>query len=80
MSLRPLAGWDCGLESCRGHGRFSVLSVVCCPVEGSATGRLLVQRSPADCYVSECDREVSVIRMPWSTRGCCEMGGGTTFK
>jgi hypothetical protein len=31
-----------------------LLSVVCCQVELSATGRSLVQRSPTDCGVSEC--------------------------
>ena len=29
---------DCGFESRRGHGRLSVMSVVCCQVEVSATG------------------------------------------
>jgi hypothetical protein len=31
-----------------------VVSVVCCMVEVSATGRSLVQRSPTDCGVSLC--------------------------
>jgi hypothetical protein len=31
-------------------------SVVCCQVEVSATGRSLVQRSPTDCGVFECDQ------------------------
>ena len=35
---------------------FSVLNVACCQVEVSATGRSLVQRSPTDCGVSECDQ------------------------
>jgi hypothetical protein len=35
------------------------VSVVCCQVEVSATGWSLVQRSPTDCGVSECDREPS---------------------
>jgi hypothetical protein len=35
------------------------LSVVCCQVEVSATGWSLVQRSPTDCGVSECDCEAS---------------------
>jgi len=34
-----------------------VVSVVCCQVEVSATGRAIVQRSPTDCGASECDRE-----------------------
>jgi len=33
VGLRPLACWDCGLESHRGHGFFSVVSVVFCQVE-----------------------------------------------
>jgi hypothetical protein len=36
---------------------LSVVSVVCCQVEVSATGRSLVQRIPTECVVSECDRE-----------------------
>ena len=59
MGLRPLAYWDCGFESRRGHGCLSLVSVVCCQVEVSATGWSLVQRSPTDCGVSECVREAS---------------------
>jgi len=36
---------------------MSVVSVVCCQVEVSATGRSLVQRSPTECGVSECDSD-----------------------
>jgi hypothetical protein len=43
-----------------GHGCLSVVSVVCCQVEVSATGWSLVQRSPTECGVSKvCDREAS---------------------
>ena len=35
---------------------FSLLNVVCCQIGVSATGRSLVQRSPTDCGVSECDQ------------------------
>jgi hypothetical protein len=38
----------------RGHGCLSVVSVVCCQVEVSATGWSLVQRSPTECGVSKC--------------------------
>jgi hypothetical protein len=31
-------------------------TVVCCHVEGTITGRSLVQRIPTECGVSECDR------------------------
>jgi hypothetical protein len=46
-------------KSHRGHGCLSLLSVVCSQVEVSATGWSLVQRSPTECGVSECDREAS---------------------
>jgi hypothetical protein len=36
---------------------FSLLRVVFFQVEGSAAGRSLVQRSPTECGVSECDFE-----------------------
>jgi len=39
------------------------------------SSRGLIQRSPIDCGVPECDREASIMR-PCSTRGCCAMGGG----
>jgi len=47
-----------------------VVSVMCCQVGISATGRLLVQRSPTGCGVSECNREASTMRRPWPIRGC----------
>ena len=43
-----------GFESHRGHGCLSVVSVMCCQVEVSATGWSLVQRSPNDCGASLC--------------------------
>jgi hypothetical protein len=47
-----------------GHGGWSVVSVVCCQVEVSASGRSLVQRSPTECGVSECDHISSTVRRP----------------
>ena len=44
----------CGFESRRGHGYLSLVSVVCCQVEVSATSWSLVQRSPTDCGASLC--------------------------
>jgi len=44
------------------YGYLYVVSVVCCQIEGSATGRSLVQRSPTECGVSECDLETSTMR------------------
>jgi hypothetical protein len=39
---------------------MSLVSVVCCQVEVSATSWSLVQRSPTECGVSKvCDRETS---------------------
>jgi len=45
--------------------------VVCCQVEFFASGWSLVQRSPTDCVVPDSDRNVSIMRRPWPTRGCC---------
>ena len=53
-SRRPLACWDLEFESHRRHGYLSVVSVVCCQVEVSATSWSLVQRSPTDCAASLC--------------------------
>jgi len=52
VGLRPMACWDRGFKSHRGHGYLSVVSVVCCQVEVSATSWSLVQRSPTDCAAS----------------------------
>jgi len=38
------------------------VNVVCCQVEVSALDLSLVQRSPIECGVSECDREYSIMR------------------
>ena len=58
VGLHSLVCWDHGFESHRGHGRLSVVCVVCCQVEVSATGWSLVQRSLTDCVVSVvCDQE-----------------------
>ena len=46
------------------------VSCECCNVEVSATGWSLVQRSPTDCGMSECDRESSIKWRPWPTGGC----------
>jgi len=52
----PVAYWDCGFESRRGHGCLCPASVVCCVVklEVSATVRCLAQRSPTECGVCVC--------------------------
>ena len=51
---QALTCWDRGFESHRGHGYLSVVSVVCCQVEVSATNWSLVQRCPTDCDASLC--------------------------
>ena len=52
-----------------GHRCLSLVGVVCCQVEVSASGWSLVERSPTECGVSECDREVSTVRRLWPTGG-----------
>ena len=83
MAARSKA-WVCGrsLAGIRGSNfagacmSVCLLSGVCCEVEVSATGRSLVQRSPTESVVSECDREASKMRRLWPTGGgdCCAMG------
>ena len=66
MAARSKA-WVCGcslaraagFESSREHGCLAFLNAVCCQIEVSETGRSLVQGSPTECGVSECDREIS---------------------
>jgi hypothetical protein len=50
----PRGRWDCGFESHREHGCLSVVSVVCCQVEVSATSWSHFQRSPTDRGASSC--------------------------
>jgi hypothetical protein len=52
---------------------LSVVNVVFCDAEVSASGSALVQTSPTVCGVSECDGEASIVRRPWPTGGCCVM-------
>jgi len=76
----PVAGrskaWACGrsLAGIAGSnsvgwlGYLSLVSVVCCLVEVSASCWSLVQRIPAECGVSETNREAWALRGPWPTR------------
>jgi len=41
---------------------MSVLNFACYQVEVSATARSIVERSPTECGVSECDLEISPMR------------------
>jgi len=65
--------WVCGRSPAgiAEHRCLSLLSVVCRQIGVSTTGRSLVQRNPAECCVSECDREASIMRRHWSIMGCC---------
>jgi hypothetical protein len=65
----PLTCWNYEFESHHRHKCLSLLSVVCCQVEVSTTGRSLVQRSPSECNVSEGEHTASKMRRPWHTRG-----------
>jgi len=83
---RAVQGWvcgrsiaECGFESRRGHGFSCVAFIVCSQVEVSASGWSLVQRSPTECGVSECDREASLMRRPWPARGLLRHGKKDTF-
>jgi hypothetical protein len=52
------------------------VSCECCVLSGIGLCDELITRpeSPTECGVPECDREVSIMRRPWPTRGCCTMG------
>jgi hypothetical protein len=34
----------------------------------------LIERSPTECGVTNCDRETLIMRKPWPTRCSCAMG------
>jgi hypothetical protein len=78
LGLLLLTCWDCRFKSCHGHRCLSLVSVVCCKVEVSASGCSLVQKIPTKCSASECVREAAIMRRLWPTRGCCAMEGGET--
>jgi hypothetical protein len=51
------------------------MSVCCesCQIEVSASDWSLIQRSPTEWCVSECDLKASIMRRPLPTRGCWAM-------
>jgi hypothetical protein len=71
VGLQPLTCCDCGFEFRRGHGCLSVVSVGNCQVEVSVSVWSLVQRSPIEYGVSECDREASIMKRTWPNGSCC---------
>ena len=50
----------------------SLEGVMCCRVESWP----LVQRNLTESGVSECDQEALTVLKPWTTKGCCDKGGG----
>jgi hypothetical protein len=72
--LKPHAFWNCVFETYRWRGCLFLVSVYC-HVKVSSSGRSLVQRSPTECDLYECDREASIMRSPWPTRGLSHLGG-----
>jgi hypothetical protein len=60
-----------GVRIPRGRGCLSLVSVVCCQVEVSASGWSLIQRSPTECGVYNWVWPWSIDkRRPWPNRGC----------
>ena len=57
-----LLGWRVRIPPVTG---MSVVSVVCCQVEVSASGSSFIERSSADRCVIVCDLETSIMRRPW---------------
>jgi hypothetical protein len=49
---------------------LNVKSVVCYQVQVSVTGRSVIQRSPTEYGVSECNRKALKMRAPWSYGDC----------
>jgi len=56
VGLWPPDFWNCRFEFRWQYGCQSLVSVVYCQVEDSATGRSLVQGSSTERGVSECDQ------------------------
>ena len=50
-------------------GAIDVCLVCVAHVQDTATGRSLVQRSPTECGVIECDQQASITRVHWPTGG-----------
>jgi hypothetical protein len=62
-----------------GEWRSVFVIVVCWQVEVSASGWLLVQRSPTGCGVSECNRKAPIMRRSWPIRESCAIGKKMSF-
>jgi hypothetical protein len=62
--------WVCGRAGIVGSNLALDMDIrlLCVLSEVSASGRSLVQRSPTQCDVSECDREASTVKRPGPVR------------
>ena len=84
LAARPKA-WVCGhthsgTAGSNPYWKMDVLSFLTyCEVEVCSSGWSLVQRSPTECGVSECERGTSIIRTACSTGGCWSMGAGEVW-
>jgi hypothetical protein len=56
----------------RWHGCLCLVNIVCCQVDISATGRLLVRWSRTEWSVAECELETPTTRGPGAEWGCCD--------
>jgi hypothetical protein len=81
VCLRPLACWNFGFESRRGHECLSFVIVVLSDRGGGGLGDGSITRPEEfyDFYVSECDLETSIRRSTNLTLGCCAMQKDYTF-
>jgi hypothetical protein len=68
VAANPKAWATAALLLGLGGGCLCLVSVVCCQVEVSATGRSLIQRNPSECGVSVCGAKTSTKRRPRPAR------------
>jgi hypothetical protein len=59
------------------YGCLSLVNIVCCQVEVSASVSSLVQRSPTEYGGSECDREAFTMSRSWPARVYCSIEGNS---
>jgi hypothetical protein len=72
----PSGHWLSGIAGSNPVGGMIVClaNVVCCQVQVSASDCSLVQRRPAECCMSECDRESSIRGRHCPSSGRCTTG------
>jgi len=63
-ALSAAVSLGCGFESRRRNETLSAVIVALSQVELLATGLSLIQRSPTDCGVSECNLKALTMRKP----------------